>query len=413
MSNMHSYVVESLAPLVFRAGKPFGSQASAQDVVFPLPSTGAGLIRALAIIQGHIDFSEQRIKAISDDASYQQVLNIASQGVFLLRLHGDNKADVLVAKPANALYLADEESSSDKHSDSGVHSNLKLIRLAPKAYLEDCGSDLPTGLLPVQITQALMKGKPKSGASFWTLAHVLAWQEGKDLTYAEVSSHGLSQLPIELRTHVAIDSKTQAGEDSKLFQTASFDLAHQAMGKSSSKLSERGWQSHRYGFMILSKQKLSADLATLGGERRLSHFYAIDNPTPKQNANQLLTNINNQGGFSLTLLTPAIFAKGYLPRWLQEQDGKIVGTLPSSQTKVILKAVANEHWQAVSGWDSQLWKPKATRKAVPAGSVYWLELAVGSDMDSQGLAFLQQPLSDDGQDKNDGFGVALIAPWAC
>jgi CRISPR-associated protein Cmr3 len=30
-----TYLIESLAPLVFRSGKPFGSVASAQDATFP------------------------------------------------------------------------------------------------------------------------------------------------------------------------------------------------------------------------------------------------------------------------------------------------------------------------------------------------------------------------------------------
>ncbi|MDH1712727.1 type III-B CRISPR module-associated Cmr3 family protein, partial [Acinetobacter johnsonii] len=52
----HFYLVESLSPLVFRAGKPFGAQAYQTDANFPLPSSAAGLIRALYLDQKNIPF---------------------------------------------------------------------------------------------------------------------------------------------------------------------------------------------------------------------------------------------------------------------------------------------------------------------------------------------------------------------
>ena len=50
---MHYYLLESMAPLVFRSGKPFGSQADVKDVAFPLPSSAAGLMRTQHIQQTH------------------------------------------------------------------------------------------------------------------------------------------------------------------------------------------------------------------------------------------------------------------------------------------------------------------------------------------------------------------------
>lgn len=107
-------------------------------------------------------------------------------------------------------------------------------------------------------------------------------------------------------------------------------------------------------------------------------------------------------------MTPCIFANGYLPTWLDATTKK--GVLPNTDTTVSLKACAIDKWQAVSGWDSILWKPKAMRKAISSGSVYWF--ALDSELN---MADLEQMLyhvwSDDNQDKNDGFGSAIIAPW--
>ncbi|MDR9777769.1 type III-B CRISPR module-associated Cmr3 family protein, partial [Rhizobium hidalgonense] len=218
--NNTAYLVESLAPLVFRSGKPFGAQSSAQDVVFPLPSSAAGLTRALSIEQGVGQYQEyaQKLK----DADYQKLLSIESQGPFLVRFDPSDPDNytVLLPKPANALYFENKDSKETQ-----------LVRLSPKAFDdESCGSDLPQGLLPVQMQQDI-KGKPKGGVAYWSLQHFLQWQQGQTLTFKAVEADGLQSLPIDIRTHVALDDISLASDDGKLFQTASFDLGHNAQAK--------------------------------------------------------------------------------------------------------------------------------------------------------------------------------------
>ena len=391
--NNNAYLIESIAPLVFRSGKPFGSQASAQDTVFPLPSSAAGLIRALSIEQGMGQYQQYAQKLA--DTEYQKLLSIPVQGPFLVRFDSE-KPDaytVLVPKPANALYFENRE-TKETH----------LVRLSPQAFdQEQCGSDLPEGLLPVQMQQDI-KGKPQSGVAYWSLSHFLAWQQGQDLSFSEVEKAGLKALPIDIRTHVALDDTSLAAEDGKLFQTASFDLAH------SQKEKNGGWNNERYGFLLLSPQLLKKDMATFGGERRLSYFKPVALAADLQVPQNLVEKINQAQGFSLTLLTPSIFANGYLPQWLDQKT--LQGVLPDTQVKVQLKAVAIDRWFAVSGWDSVVWKPKATRKAVSAGSVYWFELCDGATLSQELMQQLWAvSLADHPQDQKDGFGMAIFAPW--
>lgn len=103
---MKSYLIESLAPLVFRSGKPFGTTMSAQDMIFPLPSAGAGLVRSLAITQDKVDFNEHRTTL--DDVNYQKLLNIKSYGVYLAKYGDDSTPVILLPKPANSLYVEKE-----------------------------------------------------------------------------------------------------------------------------------------------------------------------------------------------------------------------------------------------------------------------------------------------------------------
>ena len=117
--------------------------------------------------------------------------------------------------------------------------------------------------------------------------------------------------------------------------------------------------------------------------------------------------IQGQKGLRLTLCTPAIFAKGFLPAWLDEKT--LIGTLPSTSISVRLRAAAIERWLPVSGWDLQQYAPKAMRKAVAAGAVYWFELLSENADGIEALAF--SSISDHPQDQKDGFGIVNIAPW--
>ncbi len=393
---MKSYLIESLAPLVFRSGKPFGSQASAQDVSFPLPSAGAGLVRYLSLSQNNDNQVLSLSKKDFDNLDYQTILSIQNQGPFLVRYSNEKDIEILVARPANALYFENKQTSEKE-----------LVRLEPKSFEQEgelCGSDLPQGLLHVQMTKEL-KGKPAKGASFWTLEDFIAWQKGKALDFKQVDNNGLTSIPIELRTHVAIDDDSLASADGMLFQTASYDLAHQK--------TQHGWDKKRLGFLVQTKENLKQDLATLGGERRLSHFKQVklekNISLPFEITQGDVDKINADKGFSLSFITPCIFEQGALPIWIDKTT--LMGELPNTQIKVALKAMAIDRWQAVSGWDSLLWKPKATRKAISAGSVYWFEIVEGQ-FDVQTLQQFSNTIwSDHQQDKNDGFGLAILSAW--
>lgn len=387
----NSYLIESISPLVFRSAKPFGAQSADDDAIFPLPSSAAGLLRAQGIEQntGKLqDFGKEAL----NNADYQALLQQRAQGPFLVRFNPLTESyTVLLAKPANALYF-----------ENKATKQIELIRLSPKAIDSDLvGSDLPAGLMPVQMEKS-SKGKPQAGVGFWSLEHFLQWQSGKALSFNEVQAAGANLPPLEVRTHVALDGYTLASKSGQLFQTASFDLDHP-------KKEDGSWEEERFGFLILGEQKLKKNAATFGGERRLSYLKPFTvPPLLEQPPANLLSAINQSKGLGLTFITPSIFSNGYLPSWLDQNT--LSGTLPNTNTQVRLKACAIDRWMPVSGWDTILWKPKATRKAISAGSIYWFELQ--SDLSQDELnALWCESLACHPQDSNDGFGVALPFAW--
>ena len=113
----------------------------------------------------------------------------------------------------------------------------------------------------------------------------------------------------------------------------------------------------------------------------------------------------------MVLATPAVFRHGWRPGWLNEQ---LAGQPPGANVALQLVGVSIQRWRAVSGWSladlpGQKRGPKPVRRISPAGGVYFFEIAEGS---ASGLAdrWLES-VSDDEQDRRDGFGLAAWGVW--
>jgi CRISPR-associated protein Cmr3 len=365
---MHTYLIEPKAPLVVRSGRPFDEQAGADAARFPPPSTLAGALRAA--------HAESVGKVFGPELA-----NIPVAGPLPVKLDADgNPVGLLVPKPADALYLEDKMDNKKRS---------RLVRAAPEALASGEGCDLPAGLLTVQLTEAI-EGKPATGPRWWAWEDLLAWRSSVTPTAEferQVERNGWSPPADEIRTHVAIQRQSQAAESGRLFQTAGLSFWQRPV-------QGEPFPSGRLGLLGRIAGEIDAGLLTLGGERRLSALRAVDAAHwPGLPAN-LIDNIRRAGGLSLTLLTPALFTNG----WHPELDG------------LQLRAAALDRWQPHSGWDLAEQQPRAGRKLVSAGAVYWFEL--GTDTSNDLLASLWlSAISDDHQDRRDGFGLALPQPW--
>ena len=357
---LQTYLIEPKAPLVIRSGRPFDGPAGADEARFPPPSTLAGALRTA--------------HAESDDKSFSPDLaKIAVAGPLPVRL-GD-KPVLLVPKPADALYFWNEDKTA-----------VRLARAEPKKLEAGEGCDMPGDLLPVQLTKNV-KSKPASGPRWWALSDLLAWRStvSPESTFEQIEQNGWSPMADAVRTHVGIEHISQAAESGKLFQTAGLDFwCRPDQGQE--------FPENRIGIVGCIDGNIDVGLITLGGERRLSAIaLAPDGLWPTLPAD-LVDDIKNARGLSLTLLTPALFAAGWKPP-----------EIPGLK----LAAAALDRWQPHSGWDLALQKPRAGRKLVPASAVYWYELVGDADLPALWLA----PLADHDQDRRDGFGLVLPQPW--
>lgn len=360
--------LDPLAPLVVRSGRPFDSQAGPDAPRFPPPSTLAGCLRTA--------WARETGQVLGEDLRALPVY-----GPLLL----GREHQVLVPKPADAHYF-------------GAGDSAVCVRAQPGAFDDGCGADLPDGLLPVRLVKEVAS-KPTSGPDWWGLADFLAFHRGNDVPVRQLVKNGWSPREADRRTHVAINQHG-AAEEGKLFQTEGLVLD----GSRTAKDAANG------GLQLLAKagEALAPALVHLGGERRLASLEPIRATTWPSPPEGWLRETVESGGLCLTLLTPAIFAAGYLPGWL---DAGLAGCPPTTPgLRLKLCAVATERWQAHSGWDLVEKAPRPTRKLVPAGATYWFRVLEGANEDILKALWLANT-SDTEQDRLDGFGLAILAPW--
>lgn len=380
---MPTYLIRPQAPLVFRTGRPFGATGGGETLPFPLPGTVAGALRTA--------WAEQQPQRPDYAALRERLCAAEVAGPLAAVIAADGHVEPLLPRPADALYL-------------GSGKDMQLWRLQPHELPQDSGCDLPDGLLPVLLDPAAPKGKPsKEAPAFWRAPVLAEWLAGNKPA-GPAAQHGIRALPVESRTHVALRADTWASDAGRLFQSAGLDFGAR-------RDEAGGWQAESYALLARSSLDLDPALRRLGGEGRLAHI-APSSIWPQPPAG-LFDAIAETRRLRLVLATPALFAGGWRPAWL---DDRLEGSPPDRPgLRLKLRAAAVERWQAVSGWDMAAGKggkggqPRAVRRLVPAGAVYWFDLLEG---DAGALAALWlTPLADDPQDCRDGYGLALPGCW--
>ncbi len=389
---MKTYLISPQAPLMFRDGRNFSADASvAETLAFPRPSTLAGAIRtAWAESQKNFDYPQQALALLNENV----------QGPLLVEMNSnENKA--LFPAPADALCLQDNQGEK------------QICRLKPgKTTAATEGTDLPHDeLMPVFLTSDNKQKPAKNAPAYWYTDQFLEWLADDDTPPHPAKNCGVPALPVEIRTHVAIDPETQSNKTAYLFQTAGIDFSQRQQQNETDiayKTNQYGWQAARYGLLLRFSKDIPDTLRTIGGEARLGKINKTENDWP-QPSEKLIAALTNAKHFRLHLITPAIFANGYLPDFIDVKT--LHGTIESCQLDVTLRAAAIPRWQAGTSWDMLAGqRGKGMRKVqrlVPAGAVYWFEINNG---DAKNLINLWLTSISD-ERKNDGYGLVVPGIW--
>lgn len=254
---------------------------------------------------------------------------------------------------------------------------------------------MPNDLQPVSLNP-VHKEKPHGKAPrFWTWKKLKEWllNPANDSAPLELKTLGITGLTGESRMHVKIAPGAQTAEEGMLFQTSGLEFARVEDQKNLQAAQE-------FALTLETDANLRPGVDFLGGERRMVNW--------KQGGElpslpEIRETIIKQKSCRLLLATPALFKAGYLPEWVKTHTPGV---------GVTIQAAAVPRGTAVSGWDFEKSKQKPSRRLAPAGSVYFLKLegepeAISKFVDAVWL----QNISDDEQDRRDGFGLALLGVW--
>lgn len=379
--------VHPLAPLLLRDGRPFGSggeESRAQSLPVPLPHTLAGFVRTqLGSRQG---WNWQ------DDAAFHRHLQDL-QGV-----------------PVHAALQRDSTFMFPAPLNAAVDGSEQIYRSLPQEA-QGGGTDAPDGLWPLQFEKEPQSNfKPESGYSYWPKEAIEHWLLGGLPTKLEKIAGPIK----DERTHLAMDSERGVGSDGQLFTVAyrSFEDCEDG-------------QYHRWSLRLKTDVAGPLDpIGSLGSERRPAALIDCSNHRQWPNLGEfdpvraeLLDPDRHRIFFLLT--TPALFSEGWKPGWLslgQEAaqghsgDGLPAGIKALMSGGVRLVGAAAGRRIPVSGWNLRTNQPRPVRWAVPAGSVYFLEVEHEFDREAW-LKSWMKPLSDNQNDQRDGFGLALWGVW--
>ena len=360
---MRTLLIQPHDPVIFRDGKPFNEGAlHAKSLPFPLPATIAGAIRTRA--RADWDFRDQthidRIRAIRHTGPFLVVQN--EQGRWELALPAP--ADVVITEEDNILR---------------AHP-LRPKQLDPlEGFLSPFGFDQPVGVTPLMGAPGV---KPAAKLPpFWRWDRMSQWLAGSQLTGVLTrGTLGYIALPEQKRIHVAIDPATQTAAEGMLFATHGLEFVRRGILSRVEESEDASWPA----------------VAPIGGERRLAFWSELGEEEFTWPSMPSLP--KGSTTIRLVLATPAAFDGGWYPAWARDE------LVPGfADVKLKLVAAAVPRFQPVSGWDLQIDKAKATRFLAPAGSVYFFNVKEGDPS-----KLWLKSISDREQDRNDGFGIALV-----
>ncbi len=275
----------------------------------------------------------------------------------------------------------------------GTPSHVRYLHPTPSP-VATLGRDEDPARERLWIAPASDRGKPGPRPRWWTEAELIAWLAGSPVPAEPAVA---ADRPARRRiTRAAITPATQTVADGALF---SHDVVETVEFEGEWAIAAR--------VTLPDAQRVIT--ATLGSDRRLARVDEIDraafDPPPALATAPAADSL----GLRLLVVTPTIFARGWLPDGLAAHGDVYRGRLAGIAPEVVLRAVIAPRPVAISGWDMAAGAPRATDLAVAPDAVYFLERADGGGFTAADVGGLW--LAALGHRTADGFGRVVAAPW--
>ena len=376
-------LIEPLDVLVLRGNKLFADAGSHGEALMPpWPSVAAGAVRSRMLADARIDpaaFAAGR--ADIEPALASSLGSVEAPGTFrvthfgLARNTGSNDApafEALLPLPA----------------DLSVDESERAITLQPTQLHTALASSHPLMLTPV--LRQPEAGKPKGG--LWlTAAGISAWQHGEALE--KHKGHWLTSSELwrlDPRLGIALEAGKATVAEGQLYTSEAIALKPGVVFVTC----VQGAQG------VLPQD----GLLRFGGDGHGARVRQAACPLPVCDSAALA----RTGRFRLLLTSPGIFPQGWPLPGIDGNPGEGRWHFHGASARLVCAAVPR--LETVSGWDVARRQPKPALRAVPTGSVYWLDDFQG---DAQALDTLQRdglPCPDPTR-RAEGFNACLLAHW--
>lgn len=385
----NEFVLSGREPYVFRDGRPFGDAAMTRGgaLRWPLPGTLAGMIRSRYGEMANVDFRNGAVIDRLKRIAVSQVWPICRTGVGWSLLH---------SAPADAVVFDELDPTGN------VTNRLEIKPLIFSGTATNSGTDL-SGMVGADWLFGNANDSRKLSMRtpvFWHWTHVHDWLLETSISRPEPSDLGIPGATQCLRIHTAINPDTGTASESQLFMSQGVRLGHRQPGAPSSDTIELGFALR---IEDCPNPALLAGHVYLGAERKVAWLDQIGQGVLPDLPGNGVPYAHRQF-LRIILTTPGYFLGGWRPIWL---DPLTWNSIPGTAFGVRLRGACLAPWLPVSGYDYQKHGPKPTRKLVPAGSVYLVEV---KPAESQEVArhLWGRSIADDEQAARDGYGIAIV-----
>ena len=362
----------------FRDGRPFtkGDQSEGYSIFPPLPSTILGALRT-AYIAAHgdlpsFDNKNGKLAKIIGTSEPGSLGSMHLKGVFL----ADRNKESMIFYPIPLdLVTKNKEIENKLYALKRSPEKPNFISNAPlkhhlrgEKYDEDVESET-NGRLKASDFRRYLLGK----------------EIGKEKTFLFRSQEDF--ICDEPKIGIERNDKTLTSKDNMLYR-----------------INMRRFQSLKtdmsaLGFIVdykCDENLPESGLLKLGGEgKSFTYEQSSHNPDPlakKEDMQALKDSIRRSRAFKLYFATPAIFENGWLPK----TNLKSIELITAAVGKSI----------PIGGWDMKENKPKPTRRAVPAGSVYYFKVLDGCCIDEIIDTYHYKNISD--YQAKEGYGLCFV-----
>ena len=375
-----SLFIEPLDVLILRGNKLFADAGSHGEALMPpWPSVAAGALRSRMLIDAGIDPAAFASGHAPLGAALVAALGSVSQtGAFRISHFGLARRGGSAAQPVfEPLLPLPADISMDEHDHATA--------LQPTGLHAALASSHPLPLPPTLLQPAA--GKPKGG-QWLSAAGIAAWQRGDALSAAQGHWIAAAELwSLDSRLGIALEAGRNTAAEGQLYTSEAVALKQGV-----------GFVARVAGADGLIPE---GGLLRFGGDGHAASLHPCTVALPRADTRALASD----GRFRLLLTSPGIFPDGWR---LPDVDAN--GRWHFHGASARLASAVLPRLETLSGWDVARRQPKPALRAVPTGSVYWLDEFQGDPaaldaLVSEGLAL------DDDTRRAEGFNNCLLAAW--